>query len=105
MSSSDSLLKAAAKLLVSRMKKKFKDVSLEVALRAKEAPQKIQDEWQTFKEEVYKEASRIDEEELIQTKVNNPVDVEQDESKDLLQKIGRIRSKITEMDNKIEVEY
>ena len=60
MNSSDSLLKATLNRLIVRLNKSLADTTKKISLLVNDAPQRIQTEWDLFKEEVKLEAERID---------------------------------------------
>ena len=60
MSDSEILLKAAIKRITARIQEKLIKSAQEFSEIAEEIPQKLQDEWSSFKEEVLEETERLE---------------------------------------------
>ena len=60
MSDSEILLKAAINRITARIQEKLIKSAEEFSEIAEEIPQKLQDEWSSFKEEVIKESGRLE---------------------------------------------
>ena len=100
MSDSDILLKAAINRITARITKKLINSAQEFSEIAEEIPQKLQDEWSIFKEEVMEESERLEK----QTNSSEGKDSNQPSSKeDLTQaQIHKLRSKVIEINKSIE---
>ena len=98
MSDSEILLKAAINRLTARITKKIIYYAQEFSEIAEEIPQRLQDEWSSFKEEVIEESERL----AKKTKSTKGKDSNEDpKTKDLTQtQIDNLRSKVIEI-NKI----
>ena len=100
LSDSERLLKAAINKITARITKKLINSAQEFSEIAEEIPQKLQDEWSIFKEEVIKESQRL-EKETHTSKEKNPN--HQSTKEDLLQaQIDKLRSKVIEINKSIE---
>ena len=100
MSDSDILLKAAINRITARITNKLINSAEEFSEIAEEIPQRLQDEWSCFKEEVIKESERIEKETNSSKEKNSN---QQSTKEDLTQtQIDKIRSKVIEMNKRIE---
>ena len=101
MSSTDNLLKATLNRLGARFGQKLISSIAEIAVKAKEAPERLRNEWEAFQEEVIAEANRLDKEsgEEIQ---NTKKESKNREPQTPQEKIDRIRAKVAELSNKLE---
>ena len=99
MSDSDILLKAAINRITARIQEKLIKSAQEFSDIAEEIPQKLQDEWSSFKEEVLAESERIEKKtNSSQDSINKP-----STKKDLMQvQINNLRSKVIEINKSIE---
>ena len=99
MSDSEILLKAAIKRITARIAEKLIDSAQEFSEITEELPQKIQNEWSNFKEEVIEESERL-------KKTNDPKEKNPKEhlsKEDSIQiQIDNIRSKVIEINKYIE---
>ena len=103
MSDSEIILKAAIKRIAARIGKKLVNSAEELADIAQETPQKLKDEWATFKNEVIEESERLEKE----IKKTNQEEVKNTNKKlskeELIQiKIDKLRSKVININRKIE---
>ena len=100
MSDSEILLKAAINRITARIQEKLIKSAEEFSEIADEIPQKIQDEWSSFKEEVIKESERLEKKtHLSKEKKSN----QQSTKEDLTQaQITKLRSKVIEINKNIE---
>ena len=62
MSSPESLLKATIKQIKIRIEKKITNLAKEISLLVENSPERINNEWEIFKKEVYDEAEIIENE-------------------------------------------
>ncbi len=102
MSNPETLLQATLNRLAARLGQGFIDIAAGIAVKAQDAPEKLQKEWELFQEEVFAEANRLDQnpseentEEITTSKYpenENPQD-----------KIDLLRAKIAKLNKKIEV--
>ena len=100
MSDTEILLKAAINRIAARITDKVINSAQEFAEIAEELPQKLKDEWSSFKEEVIEESERL-EKRTTESKKKNPR--EQLSKGDLLQaQIDNLRSKVIDINKDIE---
>ena len=100
MSDSEILLKAAINRISSRITEKFINSAKEFSEIADEIPQKLQDEWSSFKKEVIEESQRLEK----NTNSSKEKNSKQQSSKgDRTQaQINNLRSKVIEINKSIE---
>ena len=100
MSDSEILLKAAINRISARIKEKLIKSAQEFSEIAEEIPQKIQDEWSSFKEEVIEESERLEKKKTSSKEKNSN---QPSTKKDLTQaQINKLRSKVIEINKSIE---
>ena len=100
MSDSDILLKAAINRITARIQEKLIKSAEEFSEIAEDIPQKIQDEWSSFKEEVIKESERLEKKTNLSKEKNSN---QQSNKEDLIQaQIDKLRSKVIEINKNIE---
>ena len=100
MSDSEILLKAAINRITARITEKLINSAQEFSEIAEEIPQKLQDEWSSFKEEVIKESERLEEKtNLSKEKNSNQQSTKEDLTK---AQINKLRSKVIEINKNIE---
>tara|TARA_Y100001968_G_scaffold202205_1_gene185681 strand:- start:18 stop:329 length:312 start_codon:yes stop_codon:yes gene_type:complete len=100
LSDSETLLKAAINRITARIKDKFIKSVQEFSEIAEEMPQKIQDEWSSFKEEVIEESERL---EKTQTSSKEENFNKPSTKEDLTQsQINKLRSKVIDINKSIE---
>ena len=100
MSDSEILLKAAINRITARIQKKIVNSAQEFSGIAEDIPQKIQDEWSSFKEEVIKESERLEKKtNLSKEKNSNQQSTKEDLTKN---QIDKLRSKVIEINKSIE---
>ena len=100
MSDSEILLKAAINRIAARITEKMKNSAQEFSDIAGEIPQKLQDEWSSFKEEVIEESERL---EKKATSSKEKTSKENSSQEDLIQdQIDSLRSKVIEINKNIE---
>ena len=100
MSDSEILLKAAINRITARIQEKLIKSAQEFSEIAEEIPQKLQDEWSSFKEEVIQESERLQKTTNASKKNNANQQSNQD---DLTQvQIDKLRSKVIEINKSIE---
>ena len=100
MSDSEILLKAAINRITARIQEKLIKSAQEFSEIAEEIPQKLQDEWSSFKEEVIQESERL-QKTTNASKENNAN--QQSNKEDLTQvQIDKLRSKVIEINKSIE---
>ena len=100
MSDSEILLKAAINRITARIQEKLIKSAQEFSEIAEEMPQRLQDEWSSFKEEVIEESERL-EKKKTSTKEKNS---NQPSTKEELTQaqINKLRSKVIEINKNIE---
>ncbi len=100
MSDSEILLKAAINRIAARITEKVINSAQEFTEIAEELPQKLQNEWSSFKEEVMEEAERL----AKQTNTSKEQSSNEQLSKeDLIQiQIDHLRSKVIDINKDIE---
>ena len=100
MSNSEILLKAAINRIAARITEKLINSAQEFTEIAEELPQKLQNEWYSFKEEVIEESERLEK----KTNESKEKSSEEQLSKeDLIQiQIDNLRSKVIDLNKDIE---
>ena len=101
MQNTETLLKAALNRLSVRLGEKVIEAAAEIAVVAKEAPDELKKEWELLKEEIIKEAERIELENNNENLKNNSSGQESSKNK-TLEKIDQIRSKIQDLNKTID---
>ena len=100
MSDSEILLKAAINRITARIQEKLLKSAQEFSEIAEEIPQKLQDEWSSFKKEVIEESERLAKK-TNSSKEKNPNN--QPSTEDLTQaQIDNLRSKVISINKSIE---
>tara|TARA_B100000945_G_scaffold40559_1_gene27247 strand:+ start:319 stop:630 length:312 start_codon:yes stop_codon:yes gene_type:complete len=100
LSDSKILLKAAINRITARITEKLINSAQEFSEIAEEIPQKLQDEWSNFKDEVIEETNRLEKEKNLSKKQNSN---QQPTKEDLTQaQIDNLRSKVIEINKSIE---
>jgi|TARA_B100000427_G_scaffold63473_1_gene50148 hypothetical protein len=100
LSDSEILLKAAINRITARIQEKLIKSAEEFSEIAEEIPQKLQDEWSSFKEEVIKESERLEKKtNLSKEKNSNQQSTKEDLTK---AQIDKLRSKVIEINKSIE---
>ena len=102
MSDSEILLKAAINRISARIIEKLINSAQEFTEIAEELPQKLQNEWDSFKEEVIEESERLGKK---TTKAKEKTSEEQLSKEDSIQiQIDNLRSKVIEINKDFEGE-
>ena len=100
MSDSEILLKAAINRITARIQEKILNSAQELSEIAEEIPQKLQEEWASFKEEVIEESERLEKETNSSKEKNSN---QQSNKEDPTQtQINKLRSKVIEINKSIE---
>ena len=100
MSDSEILLKAAINRIAARITEKVINSAQEFTEIAEELPQKLQDEWSSFKEEVIEESERLGKKTNASKEKSSK---DQLSKEDLIQiQIDNLRSKVIEINKDIE---
>ena len=100
MSDSEILLKAAINRISARITEKLINSAQEFTEIAEELPQKLQNEWYSFKEEVIEESERLEKKTNASEEKNSK---EQFNKEDLIQiQIDSLRSKVIDINKDIE---
>ena len=100
MSDSEILLKAAINRISARITEKLINSAQEFTEIAEELPQKLQNEWDSFKEEVIEESERLGKKPNSSKEKNSREDLSKE---DLIQiKIDNLRSKVIDINKDIE---
>ena len=100
MSDSEILLKAAINRITARIQEKLINSAQEFSEIAEEIPQRLQDEWSSFKEEVIEESERLGKQTNTTKKENSK---KQSSKEDFTQiEIDKLRSKVIEINKIIE---
>jgi len=100
LSDSEILLKAALNRIAARVTEKVINSAQEFSEIAEELPQKIQNEWSTFKEEVIEESERLVKKTNASIKISSKVQLSKE---DLIQiQIDNLRSKVIDINKDIE---
>ena len=100
MSNSEILLKAAINRINARIQEKLTKSAQEFSEIAEELPQKLQDEWSSFKEEVIEESERLEK----KTNSSQGENTNKPSTKDDLTQaqINNLRAKVIEINKSIE---
>ncbi len=100
MSESEILLKAAMNRIAARLTEKVINSAQEFTEIAEELPQKLQNEWSSFKEEVIQEYERLEKKTNSSKQKSSKEELNQE---DLIQiKIDNLRSKVISINKDIE---
>ena len=100
MSDSEILLKAAINRIAARITEKVINSAQEFTEIAEELPQKLQNEWSSFKEEVIEESERLEKKTNASKEKSSK---EQLSKEDLIQiQIDNLRSKVIHINKEIE---
>ena len=100
MSDSEILLKAAINRIAARVTEKVIDSAQEFTEIAEELPQKLQNEWYNFKEEVIEESERLEKKTNASKEKSSK---EQLSKEDLIQiQIDNLRSKVIDINKDLE---
>ena len=100
MSDSEILLKAAINRITARIQEKLIKSTQEFSEIAEEIPQRLQDEWSSFKEEVIEESERLEKKKTSSKEQNSN---QPSTKEDLTQaQINKLRSKVIEINTSIE---
>ena len=100
MSDSEILLKAAINRITARIQEKLIKSAQDFSEIAEEIPQRIQDEWSSFKEEVIEESERLEKKEHTSKEKNsNQQQTKEDQTQ---AQIDKLRSKVIEINKSIE---
>ncbi len=100
MSDSEILLKAAINRITARIQEKLINSAQEFSEIAEEIPQRLQEEWSSFKEEVIEESERLGKQTNTTKKENSK---KQSSKEDFTQiQIDKLRSKVIEINKIIE---
>ena len=100
MSDSEILLKAAINRIAARITEKVINSAQEFTEIAEELPQKLQNEWSSFKEEVIEESERLEKKTNASKEKSSK---EQLSKEDLIQiRIDSLRSKVIDINKNIE---
>tara|TARA_Y100001968_G_scaffold328703_1_gene376395 strand:+ start:720 stop:1034 length:315 start_codon:yes stop_codon:yes gene_type:complete len=100
MQNTETLLKAALNRISARLGEKVIDVAAEIALLAKDAPDQLKKEWDILKDEIIEEAERLEKQENNHNS-NNNFSHQQSSLEKPLEKIDRIRAKLTHLNEVI----
>ena len=100
MSDSEVLLKAAINRIAARISDKLTNSAQEFSAIADEIPQKLREEWSSFKEEVFEESERLKKK---ASSSKEKYSKKQSKKEDIIQaQIDNLRSKVMAMNKKIE---
>ena len=100
MSDSEILLKAAINRITARLTEKLINSAQEFTEIAEELPQKLQNEWSSFMEEVIEESKRLEKKTNTSTEKSS---TEKSSKEDLIQiQIDSLRSKVININKDIE---
>ena len=100
MSDSEILLKAAINRITARIQEKLIKSAQDFSEIAEEIPQRLQDEWSSFKEEVIEESERLEKKEHTSKEKNsNQQQTKEDQTQ---AQIDKLRSKVIEINKSIE---
>ena len=100
MSDSEILLKAAINRITARIQEKLIKSAEEFSEIAEEIPQKIQDEWSSFKEEVIEESERLEKKTNESKEKSSEEQLSKEDSIQI--QIDNLRSKVIDINKDIE---
>ena len=100
MSDSEILLKAAINRIAARLSEKMIYSAQEISEIAEEIPQKLKDEWSSFKKEVIEESERLEKKTTSSNQKNRKT--ESSKANHIQSQINNLRSKVIEMNKNIE---
>ena len=100
MSDSEILLKAAINRIAARITEKVINSAQEFTEIAEELPQKIQNEWSSFKEEVIAESERLGKNTNPSKEKNSKEQLSKEDS--IQMQIDKLRSKVIDINKDIE---
>ena len=100
MSDSEILLKAAINRITARIQEKLINSAQEFSEIAEEIPQRLQDEWSSFKEEVIEESERLEKQTNTTKKEKSKKQSSKEDSTQI--QIDKLRSKVIEINKIIE---
>ncbi len=101
MSSPENLLKATLNRLAARLEQKLTDTVAGLSAIAQEAPERLKKEWRLFQEEIIAESERL-EKEFHEQESEVTVEPNMPKSDKIQEKIDRLRTKVSELSQKIE---
>jgi len=101
MTSTEKLIEATLNRLGVRIEQSFITSATKLSKIAKVAPKKLQDEWELFQEEVIEEVNRLEKESTTQEN-NEDKETHDSEIKGPQAKIKHIRTKVAELNRKLE---
>ena len=103
MSSTETLLQATINRISVRLKRKLIHAISKFSIFAKDAPERIKEEWDIFQEEVIIEAERLEtQEDSVQYEDDQEVDSQKCATEKTSQKIGRLRDKVAKLNRRAE---
>ena len=100
MSDSEILLKAAINRIAARITEKVINSSQEFTEIAEELPQKLQNEWSSFKEEVIEESERLEKNTNASKEKQSKEELSKEDSIQI--QIDNLRSKVIDINKDIE---
>ena len=100
MSDSEILLKAAINRIAARLTEKLINSAQEFTEIAEELPQKLQDEWYSFKEEVIEESERLEKKTNESKEKSSEEQLSKEDSIQI--QIDNLRSKVIDINKYIE---
>ena len=100
MSDSEILLKAAINRIAARITEKLINSAQEFTEIAEELPQKLQNEWYSFKEEVIEESERLEKKTNESTEKSSDEQLSKEDSIQI--QIDNLRSKVIDINKDIE---
>ena len=100
MSDSEILLKAAINRIAARITEKVINSAQEFTEIAEELPQKLQNEWSSFKEEVIEESERLEKKTNAKKETRSKEELNKDEV--IQTQIDNLRSKVIDINKDIE---
>lgn len=100
MSDSEILLKAAINRIAARITEKLINSAQEFTEIAEELPQKLQDEWYSFKEEVIEESERLEKKTNESKEKSSEEQLSKEDSIQI--QIDNLRSKVIDINKNIE---
>ena len=103
MNNQDTIIQATINRLAARIGNRFSKKVFEILMLAKEAPDKIQKEWNDLQEEIIEEANRLQKEEESQK--NCTKQTSEGKGSSPKEQIDLLRARVTEISKRLEDNY
>ncbi|BEV35312.1 hypothetical protein [Synechococcus sp. M16CYN] len=104
MGSPDALIRATVNRIGARIGHGLADTAAELVMLARNAPERLRQEWDLFQEEVRKEAERLERGDASPV-ASDGVEIQNPTSDTPQQVIDRLRARVAELSRRIEAGY